>query len=167
MKKLLALILSAALAIPLTSCGSKGTKLTLDNYEQYLHITAFASTSGDSITMIYPRPRQDPIHEPIHLTLHDSIAATANVSGASTNFNYNDVVAKVKVTVTYSTPRDGYGDTTWSCDSEKLELILEVKTDISGEGSTTLKEQLATYKACSIEKRKFEVLEITGTVTPA
>lgn len=166
MKKLLALILSVALAIPLTSCGSKETKLTLDNYEQYLNITAFASTSGDSITMIYPRPRQSP-GEPIHLTCHNSIAATANVFGASTNFNYNDVVAKVKVTVTYSTPRDGYGDTTWDYDSEKLELILEVKTDISGKGSTTLKEQLATHKACSVKKRKIEVLEITGTVTPA
>ncbi len=167
MKRTLALWLALFMALSLCACGGEGTELTLDNYGQYLNVEAHAGTSGDSITNLYPRPHQSPEEEPVHLTLHNAIGAQATVSGTSTNFNYNDVVVKVKVTATYSTPRNGYGDTTWSIDEEPLEFVLEVKTDISGTGKETTTKSISTYKACSVESCKFEVLEITGTVTPA
>lgn len=172
MKKLLAFILAAALALSLAACGggaegSKGTELSADNYAQYLNlnVTAF---SGD--------PK---LSYPVGVQITDSYKAmmlcgtiwiNMEVSGASTNFNYNDVVIKVKATVTYGTDtyKNEFADI--RNNKETYQFDLEAKTNISGNCDVIVeKYELPDgyYTHDYLVSVDYEILEIAGTVTPA
>lgn len=170
MKKLLALILAAALALSLVACGgnekTKGTELTVDNYAQYLNL--IVQGYGGEPKLSYPKG-VDVSDSFTAMLLNGSIIATLRTEGTSTNFNYNDVRLKVKVIATYNSDslENKFADIRTNTNTHEFEF--EVTTDISG----TAKQVDDTFKlsgeyTCNeIISVDYEVIEISGTVTPA
>jgi hypothetical protein len=146
---------------------SKGTELTTDNYAQYINLDIKAS-AGDPL---FTCPDGVRISESYMATmLYGSVFVNMTVSGASTNFNYNDVTIKVKATVTYRTDtyKNYFADIMES--KETQEFDLEAKTNISGNCDVIvayyeLPEGYYTHDyLISVD---YEMVEVTGTVTPA
>ena len=181
MKKILALMLAAALTLSLVACGggsgagdtkgvaedNKSTELTADNYAQYLNLSVKAFSSDPKFS--YP--------DGVRVTdsykammLNGTIYVNMEVSGASTNFNYNDVTIKVKATVTYysDTYKNYFADIRTNADTHEFDL--EAVTNISGNCDVIVdKFELPEgyYTHDYLVSVDYEIVDITGTVTPA
>ena len=62
-------------------CGAKGTKLTFDNYENYLDLNIKQDYENRGVPSVYGT-----------ISEHAAILFRANANGVSSNYNYNDVV---------------------------------------------------------------------------
>ncbi len=172
MKKLLTLMLAAALALSLVACGggNKGTELTVDNYEQYLDLNIGVSTGNTSIgyaTFVMDSTGTKGGQVDM---LYDSLSAKMNLSAKSTNFNYNDVTIKVKVTANYEYCTPPLSSLLVG-QADVCEFNLEAKTDIAGNCDVVtddynLPEDHFTHSYL-IGDVTYEIVEISGTVTPA
>lgn len=120
-------------------------ELTLDNYGDYLDIeyTCNECNSGD-------------------------IRYTVDVTGASTNFNYNDVELTVKIEGGYSL-YDNREQIIQRGVPHECELT--VSTNIAGNGSATNTveyfDPVMEQQYLEVGKTEFEVISVSGSVTPA
>lgn len=146
---------------------SKGIKLTVDNYDQYLNLDVktlcsgplFFYPSGVSITDFCTA-----------VMLYGSVAVIMNVSGTSTDFNFNDVKIKISATVTYysDTCENGFADI--QTNKAAYKFASETKMDIVGKCNVMIdKCQLpdGCYTHEYLVSADYKITEITGTVTPA
>ena len=132
MKKLLALILTAALALSLVACGgneqsnSNETELTLENYATYLNVGADPTFTGKDWYMRLSG-------EPNSVLCNSKLEFIAGASGASSNYDFVGTVITVRVSGTYDTLMgfEKEEDVAFSKD-------VTITCDIGGSGSATV-----------------------------
>jgi len=176
MKKALSLLLALVLCLSLCACGteeeneSKGIVLTPENFDTYVRTEK--------------RFTRDNYAKDVYLYL-----AT---TGASTNYDYNNVSVTYKVSQNWTCSGTIMDDSspaseweTWSHD-ELLEFTITVKTDISGYGEASENYSIDVVRCSELHKdgyssdgwesdnykypdmRDFtwEIVSVTGTLTP-
>ena len=153
---LLVFIMTLSICMSLTACG--GTKLTLDNYENYLTLDVSISYKQKSVSVGYWGMRDRTTH----------ICGSVSSQGVSQNFNYNDVKIKVRIYGTYGLTT--LASTTYDAKSyHEFETFVEISPNISG----TTPEQIEGEKisgngqAIVDVSYEYEIVSISGTITPA
>lgn len=152
MKRVLSFLLIICLVIGVFSgCGNRGTELTLDNYEQYLDVSAECLNG----------------------------AVSCNISPVTTNYDFNDVELTIKAKGEYKiynfifigyTP-EGWPryDSTILHSTGDYEETFSLKLNIGGSIINTddRRVNLEMPSGTTIHGGtcKYEVLSITGTVT--
>lgn len=174
MKKIIALVLLFALALSFSGCfssgtgspsggssgnggsnGSKAISLTLDNYSQYLEISA--KCYGTDSAKVYD--------EKGGYYSYQNIAYSAEVSPASVNLFFSNAEVVVKIYCEYQYLRS-------NSYAEKHDETLTVKLNIGGSGSKLLNKPTATdedvllhaFGAYQVNGLYFEVVSVSGTV---
>lgn len=130
MKKIIAILLIISFALTLTSCGNK-TKLTLENFEEYLNITTICKGDGEHIIKTIDDADGTYIK---NADLFSDIVAKTSVEGASENFNYRDVIIKIRVIGTYKYFFEFYNRYIGNIKKD-FSLEYEIKLNVSGDGS--------------------------------
>lgn len=185
-RKIIMIILVAGLVCSVCSCGgnnanivsqseqvnSSDIQLTVDNYEKYLDFSCSRKLAG-AIDYGQAMGTGKNIGQAVYTT----IAPTVTVRGKSSNYDYNDVMVKVKVTgyyVPYSQ------EVMKKINKGKLELenyikdnmipidvTLNVSTDILGAGSdsSTISVSDDYWVMDTSVEMDYEVIEVTGTMT--
>lgn len=151
-------------------------KLTVDNFEKYIKLVNQQCYGQGKYECI------DDFGKKATLNWHDKIHASVELEGISSNFNYNDIKIVYKVTGSYrrfaKKPYEliksldvgrgqiQYTDTTMVTESFEIEVVVD--TDICGNGTESMDYQIpGGYRTDSSEiSYKFEVIGISGTVTP-
>ena len=179
MKKVLALMLALVLVLSLAACGggsnSNEIEITMDNYSKYLKIGGSIGCNErlDNALGVGSLNGGMGIATPSGSTfyVYDSIYYSASVSGLSENFNYNDIKVTVKLTGSCKTYEDkksgGVYAFTGSQSFEKDDI--EIECDITGNGRFYEEEELSggAYTHSEMVESNFEIVSISGTVTPA
>ena len=175
MKKTHALLLVLVMVLSLCACGAKKeTQLTLDNYKDYLTIEAVGTTStsyDDSVDV--PGLYLNNGDYCIGGAKFTKLAYYASVEGASSNFNYNNVVIKIRVFGTYEGLKNAKGFPFvdyQDAGSFPFDHIFEVRTNIAGIGESTWEYEEIPDNMCtesSLVNDEYEIVEISGTVSPA
>ena len=173
----LALTLCLSLCFGLSACGGKGTKLTLDNYDDYLKIRPYivlphdiACNSAHSFTAI----------DGAGCMVEDYssyICIGVKVEGISENFSYSDITLEVKATGRYMAVDPNNTSTSLKTVTltQTLSQYIECKLDISGNGTgkSTGKASVPNglvipyHSFHSSTDFSFEIVKISGTVSPA
>ena len=144
-------------------------ELTLDNYSKYLSVTSVVTDAVDLSGQLYVRNlnngngiRYDGGYT---FYLYKYFDRYTRVSGVSTNFNYNDVVVTVRYTGSYKTVNTTTN--VWT-DGDPINIDVTVECNITGQGSNHGKIQgNGGYMLKKMSNIKYEVIAISGTVTPA
>ncbi len=141
-KKMFLFLICVICLLGVTACGNK-TKLTKENYDKYLNIEVETRCKG---------------------SYSSECSIVLSTWSKSTNFNYNDIKVKVKAEyqpyVKYSF---GYSKT----ELKSIEITSE-SVDIAGKSEIVIKLPLSDYLVMEgSSDEKFEILEISGNVTPA
>lgn len=190
MKKLLSLILALAICLPLCACGEKSNEieLTLDNYKQYLDVSAQAQLredyeSDNSFLIGYDTKNNCNC---VTSKFGQNVYGYIWVEGLSQNFNYNDIEIKVEFTgkcyhLDLNADEDNNTSTlAWS----EYSFITECnEVDITGCGDGEGKWELPSgrgipkfgywndvrliYKPDDFLEYEYKVVSVSGTVTPA
>ena len=163
MKKLLALILAAALALSLVACGggneqsnSNEIELTLENYATHLNVGASPQFTGKDWLM-------QPYGEPNSILCNSKMEIVAETSGTSSNYDFVDTVVTVRVSGTYDTLSviEKEDDVAFSKD-------ITITCDIGGGGWVTVDVFTGIDEAYQIIENsieyKTEVISISGSV---
>lgn len=162
MKKLILLVLSLAMLVCLCACGSgneKGnsneTELTLENYATYLNLGSTTLFTGKDWLM-------KPADAPNSISCNSKAECKVDVSGASSNYDYVNVVLTVKVSGTYDT-FSGFDKTEDVAFSEEVVITC----DIGGSGSGRVVAFEGIEKSYQIIENsieyELEVISISGT----
>jgi hypothetical protein len=169
MKKALSLLLALVLCLSLCACGSKensnGTELTLDNYSNYLTVSARLGDSGDVYVGTANMGHGVKFSGGWTYYLYKELFCAVDIKGVSTNFNYNNISVTVRFTGKYQTADKGTYNWTFGGDIDKE---VTVNCNIAGEGYVS--EIVLTdkrYVMSDMTDVKWEVVAISGTVTPA
>ena len=155
MKKALSLLLALVLCLSLCACGT-GTKadeitLTTENYKDYLTVTPHCGPYGTET--IVGGKRYCP-----------GVWTEVNVEGVSDNFNYNDVSIVVKIYVTFEKTIDS--DYNY-LGSKTMEFEITIDTNIAGDGVSEHGLHTLDYYMRDQSITKWEIVSISGTLTPA
>lgn len=169
MKKLLLLVLSLAMVVSLCACGGNNTdtpasdknetELTLENYTTYLNINKSIFFTGKDWLM-------KPSGAPNSIRTNSKAECSVGVSGASSNYDYVNVVLTVKVSGTYDTFNASNGIV--KEEDIPFNEELTITCNIAGEGSAKVSifegvEEVYQVIQDSIEC-EMEVISISGTV---
>lgn len=165
MKKLILLVLSLAMVVSLCACGSgnndeKGnsneTELTLENYTTYLNLGSTTFFTGKDWLM-------KPADAPNSISCNSKAECEVDVSGASSNYDYVNVVLTVKVSGTYDTFK-GFEKTEDVAFSEEVVITC----DIGGSGTGRIVAFEGIEKSYQIIENsidyELEVVSISGSV---
>ena len=139
-------------------------ELTMDNYAQYLDVKLVQKLSGQHgyITDICLETSDAKNKS----SWYKKIEYKASVKGASTNYNYNDVVVSVIASGTYDTYDLEEGQ--WvRKNNNPIDLKFDVKTNIAGDGSGEEIIISDRWIHETLVNATFEVVAVSGTVTPA
>ena len=166
MKKIIVMLLIISFALSLTSCGNK-TKLTLENFEEYLNITTICkadgySTHGTIATVSGEFKR--------NAELFRSIISSTSVEGVSQNFNHRDIVIKISVIGTYKEYHETWDSSKYSGGDDKdFSFEYEIKLNISGNGSNTSVHELTSIYRTTNESIVYDIaiVSISGYVEAA
>ena len=171
MKKLIALILALILCLSLCACGGKETKLTLENYTQYITLETACSLSDDIRVADTELPGTGGV---VTFYMGDTITPMVKIIGASSNFNYNNVKVKVRFSGTYygyvfRNP-DGWHIDVDPVGEKTFEYVLEATANIGGnsekvKGSYILPEGMLSDR--DLLSFTVEVIEVSGTISEA
>ena len=162
MKRLIALLLAAALSLSLAACGgSNSIELTLENYEDYLTINPYGSQSGDEIWLSTTYGST--------LRWHSEIQCGAKIEGTSTNFNYENVVIELELYGTYEANEKNEMsiiDDRHSVD-KNYDITVTIETDVSGNGDSSEIIELEDnfYTDTPNFTPNYKVISISGTVS--
>lgn len=144
-------------------------ELTSENYQKYLKVKKYCNTGGQQGLFKEVYPGQS------NWMWGDGVYLMVEVEGASTNFNYNDVVLTVRATgncTMYGFSEGTHGKFT-NIGSEPIDITLELETDIAGSGKGHEAQYLPIYKDGTSWSQDelldvdIEVVSVNGTVTPA
>lgn len=134
MKKLVCFLL-----LLLVLCGCGGKKLTIDNCEDYLEITG--TYKADKFPDTYGQPRG----------FCQGVGGTINVEGASSNYDYEDVVITIRITGIgmFDSEHNSYGSSTLEGHGTTREksIDLPIKLNVAGKGSDTFYFEFENYYA--------------------
>ena len=165
MKKMISILLGLAICLSMCFCfpgcgKGKEIKLTLDNYKEYLNIERCS---------VYEETKGVPVGYFGTLERCYQLSCGVKTTGASTNFNFNNVKIKVRCHGTYGTNTLVSASLTADSGSIKsFDEIIEVSTNIAG--SCSFGETLVSApagKAIVEVRADCEIVGISGTVTPA
>lgn len=139
-------------------------ELTMDNYAQYLDVDLWQKYGGEHGYFKHVCLEQYNARDTN--TWWKEIVYEASVKGASTNYNYNDVVASVIASGTYDTYDLEEGQ--WvRKNNNPIDLKFDVKTNIAGDGNGKEKIISDRWIHETLVNATFEVVAVSGTVTPA
>ena len=147
------------IALMISSCGFLGTKLTAKNYQDYLKIRVeVEDDDGDDVywsEIIDNKERR----------MNQHLFLRCRVRGASTNFNYNDVQLKLKVTMKCK----GFNYSDHTQEEKVIEEIVDIDTDIAGNSEYFRKEYV--FDGYGVNDNyvdvSYELVDIHGSVTKA
>lgn len=138
------------------------SSITLDknNYSNYLDISVKYVPTGNA------KVRGNSVYYP-------EIHGNVNITGASSNFNYENVEVVLQLSGDYlvyyeETLRGGY-QKQWDCKHQNLEKTVTITCNVGGSGSNTFTEDLSYgnyVTSKSIDNIYYDVVSVTGTVTP-
>ena len=188
MKKLFTIFISAVMALSVCACGGgakpeetttvagtkkvNGIELTKDNYETYLNVFVESNTI-DPIDYSTVWGDKNPSGSYVYKGFETRIS----VSGKSSNYDYNDVVVKVRITGSYVPFTKSViqainrGQTTMEEHVEKNHVeynaVLTAKTDIIGSGNDSDKINLTddSFLMVGLSGEKYEIIEVSGLMT--
>ena len=172
--KISAFFVMIMLMLLVTGCGGKGEKeddsiaLTMDNYQQYLNVSSSWNLTGSEEGLfknVCPEQTKD---GRTSWSWKKEIGYRASVKGASTNFNYDDVVVVLKVSGTYDTFDMEYGEYgKWVREEDNpIDLTMEITTNIAGEGDDFQTISSSRWIHENLVNSTIEVVSVSGTVTP-
>lgn len=159
----------------LTACGNtedniiekdNSIQLNLENYSTYLDVKAGIESTG----------KQHKIFSDDYS--YDSVRCLLQVEGVSTNFNYNNVIVKVKIAGTYrgykivgdgEIERFGSYEVFYEHDTiEDVDFLHEIETrcNISGDGSSDESVVLEYDTRKQDMDVAYEVVSVSGSVEP-
>ena len=158
MKKVISMLLALVMCLSLCACGkSNDVELTLENYSTYLNVSSILLFTGEDWLL-------KPADSANSISCNSQAETKITVTGASTNYDYNNVVITFKVTATYNT-FSGFEKTEDVVSTEEL----TVSCDIGGGGTGRVVVFKGRDKSYQIEentaKIEWEVVSISGTVT--
>ena len=183
MKKALSLILALVLCLGLCACAAEpketepaGVELTLDNYTNYLNIDASWYRSIQDEHQ-YTTQFHEVVGEYATKDFVRAMCAKVEVTGASTNFNYNSI----KIVGEYQVSGLAWMaiNNSISKDVQGFEVVIpiEIMLNIAGDGSAyaefVLPDNLvitshgSLYDTDEEINDEFKIIEISGTVSPA
>ena len=143
-------------------------ELTLDNYSKYLKIGAWisnpSSTEGVNVQAFNSGNgiRYDGGNT---YYLFKYFYHSVTVKGVSSNFNYNDIVITIRFTGTYKTVTLNTNE--WT-DGGEVNTEVTIECNIAGNGSMRDKlEGNGGYMHAEMSNIKYEIVAISGTVTPS
>lgn len=153
---LLVFIMTLSMCMSLTACG--GTKLTLENYENYLTLDVGVSRHYEDISVGYWGTQSRTTY----------IYGWAQSQGASPNFNYNDVKIKVRIYGTYGLTTLASIDTE-AKSYQEFETFVELSPNVSGTTPEKITGENISGNGQAIVDYdyKYEIVSISGTITPA
>lgn len=187
MKKMFSVLIIVALCLDLCACssGTTSTKLTLDNYEQYLDVRAAAEIQDDyegNSFLIGTYMGYDYFTSKYGQYIYGSVS----VRGLSTNFNYTDIEIEVEITGKYRhcdlSAQEDENERTLRWDEFKIVTTCS-NVDITGSGKSDGNDkfslasgrgipilQRASYVHLNYEETDFleytyKVVSVKGTVT--
>lgn len=161
MKKAISILLVFVLTLGLCACGSSQSnqiELTKENYTNYLTLRVGDRYNSQSVSVGY-----------FGTQLRDTaLFFSAESIAASTNFNYNDVVIKIRVYGTYGTATlASMTDTPEK--TETFEIMMEIRPNISGNTAEIVYSDKILGGGYAIVDctYKYEIVSISGNLTPA
>ena len=159
MKKALSLILALVMCLSLCACGGS-SKVTLDlnNYQQYISVSPTNSEITKGVTVgQYP-----------NISRNTALRLSVVAEGVSTNFNYNDVIIKVRFYSSYgTTDLVSYSKAADAGTKQNFDIVLELSPNIAGSGDVVELINAPSNKALVEIDCKYQIISISGTVTPA
>ena len=185
MKRVLSLILALVLCLCLfTACGSKSTKLTTENYSNYMNVNAGVGYTSNQI-------KGEPIwfgvyansgSKQVSTKFATEVRGSFSTSDVVSNFNYQDVTFTVKFTGSVSiVDKDSGTDEVATVSQFPFEFLGTFDLMLNGEVKDSnnvytlpLPDNMVAvsdtynvpYDICQIDYT-WEIVEITGTVMPA
>lgn len=171
MKKILYALFILTLMISTCSCSSKpkGTELTLENYEQYLAIESYSGASSKGKTCGSYLPPDGGGHG-----MSDLAHFGLKITGASTNYDYENVELEIQVkgTIDVYHTKDGsefhnmgYSDADLIIDPQPIDDTITVKCNIGGDAEELLEYPVNGAVRNDNVKLDYEITKVSGTVT--
>ena len=158
MKRIVALVLVIAMCFPLSACSffTKKTKLTIENFNKYLKLNIVCQGNGDGVES------RDSI------VWYPEIKVGFSVTGASSNFNYNDIVVEIEFSGTYDACRK-INNFSGEAVNKPFKMTVTVEADIAGNGELfeTIKLAEDFFTKNAFIDCKCTVTSVSGNVTPA
>ena len=182
MKKAVSIILALVMCLSMCACAggtkTKEIELTLDNYDDYLKIWPYISLPHDiarSNTRYFDAMDGTGC---IVMDYSSYICIGVSVKGISDNFSYSDITLEVKATGRYIAvdQNQAYNSChTTVYQNQTFSQYIECKLDIAGDGTgiSTGKVRvpgglvIPYHSAHPSTDFTFEIVKISGTVTPA
>ena len=190
MKKAISIFLAVALCLGMCSmfsgCSSNDIKLTLDNYEQYLKVSASAFYEKDYKGNLFVIGRSG-AYDYATENYGENIYGSVSVKGLSQNFNYSNVKIEVEITGKYNhcdlTAAKGANENTLLWSTFSFVATCE-KVDITGTGNNSRNDKFALptgrgipvlsyangvtqfYKLSDFLQYTYKVVSVSGTITP-
>ena len=182
MKKAISIMLVLAIFLGMCACGadtkSNEIELTLDNYDDYLKISAYTILSHDS------KPNTARYFDAMDgvgcaVTDYSSyMSLGVSVKGLSANFLYSDITLEVRATGKFIAvdKNNAYNSTHTSVYfNETFSQYIECKLDVSGNGNGQSTGKFSVPGDLVIPYHSFypstdfsfEIVKISGTVSPA
>lgn len=177
MKRIIALVLAAIFCLlTFCACGEKKEddkgdsnkiQLTTENYKTYLDVNVEVVGGGKDYPNMFD---SDPI-------CYSAIDAIATVKGASSNYNYENVVITIKVSGEYE-HMSGLSAYDWPSTDGKKPINMEdivITTNIAGNGegrsSMNVVDNFDGYGDYDVARMdwtypKYEVVSVSGYVVP-
>lgn len=163
------LIMISVMVLTLSGCGGHTSKdsigevkdektsrdtieLTLENVETYLNIRAAVYCSGLSKQC-----------SGTSFKMYDTINCKVAISGASSNFIYNNVEVIIRVAGTYST----FSDSALRGNMKSFDETIGIKCNVGGDGdgSTSFKaDRIHGYTYDNNIKAGYEIISVSGSV---
>ena len=164
------------MCLPLCACGSENNagqsnsneiQLTVDNYSRYLDVSIGMNGSINNKHLLSPGVD---IGNVILNESYEAWTAYINVKGLSTNFNYNDIRIIAKTTAKQTVYEKVFPNKI-NYDNPQilnLEYTFDITLDIAGNGQEVSETCFLPNELVALYfEEEFEIIEISGTVTPA
>ena len=161
MKKAISLLLALVLCLSLCACSKENAEssksneviLTLDNYKTYLNLDIHSFAPGDSDAYGFPGAPH----------CRSEYTGAISCTGASTNYDYNNI----EITVKFTGTADVYEN------SKKIEYTIDktetISCDIGGKGGSFVELFVGKLATRMIDedsvKCSWEVVSISGSVS--
>ncbi len=167
MKKAIVIIFATIMVLSLVSCGKpKETQLTSENYATYLTVksNAYSAQPEGKSSMGLSYSKGLKIGSTTKTFFEEGIKLQINVKGASSNYDYNNVVITGNFKGTYGdfNPFNTNGD---QLVNKEIDETLTVELNIAGDGSAQIILPADHYTCTELLDIKFEITEIKGTIT--
>ncbi|MCD8036115.1 MAG: hypothetical protein LUE88_01845, partial [Clostridiales bacterium] len=130
------------------SASDNSIELNVDNYTQYLVVDGGYQAGGNAVAF-----------SGYSFNFYDAITCRVEISGASTNFNYNDVEVTVQIMGTYS----DYGIYGISNGKKDISETITIPCNVGGSASEEFSLDIENYTFTKDVDLSLEVIDVSGT----